>query len=197
MGFLNHSRRQSHAALGLSVSCLVVGSFAAFTAAVWQHLAGASASLATDLTFGAIKCQTGPAALALGWLGFLLVACGFLLTFMGALFHSSTPMGWELPSDLTPADSAASEVVSSPSDNFEGQQRHQTIPLYPTQNIPTMAPHVDQPTLNRMFYFAGQQRGMAYPPRYYDTAVRVDRWRQQTNLPRGYAETISDEEYDA
>ncbi|KAH8667234.1 Ca2+ regulator and membrane fusion protein Fig1-domain-containing protein [Ilyonectria robusta] len=195
--FLNHSQRHSHAVGVLSVSRLLVGSFAALTAAIWQHLAGASASLATDLTFGAVKYQTGTAALALGWLSFLLVACGFLLTLMGALFHSDSPVGWELPSELTSTDSDASEVDSSPGDNVEGQQRHQTMPLYNTQNIPPMAQHVNQAALNRMFYFAGQQRSTAYPPRYYDTAVRVDRWRQQTNVPRGYAETISDESYDA
>ncbi|KAJ5152924.1 uncharacterized protein N7482_009402 [Penicillium canariense] len=64
------SRQVSHAALGASA----VGFAFGLISALWQHInSAAAASMAEKLSYGQITGHVGPAAMAFGWIGVVLI----------------------------------------------------------------------------------------------------------------------------
>lgn len=57
----------------LALAIIVVASLFAFISILWQHIAtSAAASMIRSLSYGTVKGQVGPTAVALGWVGVVL-----------------------------------------------------------------------------------------------------------------------------
>ncbi|KFA70941.1 hypothetical protein S40288_10227 [Stachybotrys chartarum IBT 40288] len=158
----------------LSVSFAIIAAGSALTAALWQHLAGATCStLARDLSFGAVSCRTGTDALAMGW------------RILTGRFDSS-PIN-------TNSDSTNEEDPERQSDSDADPVMQEQQPLPRPDWQPQQAqPNID--LVRALLFFAGNQnytRNNEWDFRQNNTAAWVER---DSRVRPGYAETVEDEE---
>lgn len=171
--------RQSTSTVAAYLSAILVV-LAALNTAIWQHLSGAiSTSMTGVLAFDAVVCRTGPGAIAMAWVTFILA--------VGIVFSLNVEMSYRLNavSSLgTPSQ------VSAPTEHTRAEDAGENIdmaeqPPQPTWDQPQMTPN-----LAWLLYMAGQGVQFERPPRQHNTAAWV---HQNGQMQPGYAETIVEE----
>lgn len=134
------------------------------------------------LSFEVVLCQSGPEAIAIAWVGFVLTAGSFISLFIEkrrSLDRMVWP-GWS-STDTTSAHDTVVEEEAGP--NLE-------MPEHPPEPEPTWQQPQMPPNIAWLLYLAGQN--MERTVRQRNTATWVDR----DDIPRnghmdpGYAETI-------
>ncbi|RYP00329.1 hypothetical protein DL766_007160 [Monosporascus sp. MC13-8B] len=154
--------------------------FAAFNVALWQHLSSAiSASMTGVLAFEAVVCRTGPEAIALAWVSFVLAVGSVISLAIEKQRHLSS--AWSLGTlsrDSVPTDNTNAEEDAGA--NIDTAER----PPQPAWHQPQMLPN-----LAWLLYLTGQgdpERTV----RQRNTAMWVD---PNDRMHPGYAETIVEE----
>lgn len=162
------------------MSTLVI--FAAFTAALWQHMSGAIyTSMAGVLAFDAVVCRTGPEAVAIAWVIFALATCGAITLIIEGRWRPSALMSQE---SLAHSSSSGTGTVNAEED-AEANIDMAEQPPQPAWHQPQVLPN-----LAWLLYLTGQGGDPEMTVRQRNTATWVHR---DDRMHPGHAETVIEE----
>lgn len=165
----------------LSGFMIVLAIFAAFNAALWQHLSGAIyASMTGVLAFDTVICRTGPQAIAIAWAVFALVTCSAITLIVERRWRLSSARSQE--SLAHPLSSATGTI--NVDEDAEANIDMAEQPPQPTWHQPQVLPN-----LAWLLYLAGQG-DPEMTVRHRNTATWV---HQDDRMHPGYAETVVEE----